>query len=392
MKFPQSIAVGTEVNLESLREFVSAKVIAAAATHDKDDGFPLEIYRELHRLGWLQAFIPREFGGGGLPTSDLIHIAREVAYGSSGVYTSACVLPLALTPIIHFAQPRLRATLCEDFVRNFQLWSFCFTEPDAGFDINSLKTTASKVPGGYLLNGVKCFITNAGVADHLTVIARNPNAERTISAFYVPANSPGVTRGKPLEKMGQRCSNTSELFFEKVFIPDEHLIGVEGQGFKIAYHTLQRNKTLVSAAAVGVSLRAMDLITEHLAHRIRYEKPLLAQPMIQGLLAQLQTEIEASWLLTCRSAATWDAGVSAVKEASMAKLFATHTAVKVVSEIVELFGGYGYCREFEIERLHRDVRVLEIYEGSSFIQQTLIARELFGKHLTPAATTKRRAA
>jgi alkylation response protein AidB-like acyl-CoA dehydrogenase len=191
-----------------------------------------------------------------------------------------------------------------------------------------------------------------------------------------------------MKKLGQRDSNTAEVFFDDVFIPSENLLGQEGQGLKIAFYSLQRSKMMFAASAVGACDRAADLVYDHLENRVHYGKPLLALPTIQTQLAQLHTEVEASWLLTLQAAAKWDTGDFGIREASMAKLFAAHTAVKVMCESVELFGGMGFSSESEIERLYRDCKILEIIEGATFVQQTFIAKELFGERLTRASTSQ----
>lgn len=377
----QPLHLTSNLDLSPLQQYVREKIIPTSKKADQDSIFPIEIYQDLHRMGWLTSFVPQEFGGMGLPSTEMIHISKELAYGSCGVFTSTLINLLALSPIILYARPSLKSTLCREFIEDFCLWSYCMTEPDVGSDIANLKTTAVRVPGGYLLNGKKCFITNATVSKHLVVFAnlgRKRGERSNLCAFYLPAHSPGISRHGPLEKMGQRDSDTGELFFENVFVPEHHLIGKEGEGLRIAFHCLQRSKTMIAAAAVGASYRALELITEYLQDRVLYGKPLLAQPTIYSQLADLHTKVEASWLLTCKAAATWDTNLSfAVKEASMAKSFSTDAAVHLMNEVLELFGGYGFCKEFEIERLYRDVKVFEIYEGPTLVQHALIARELF---------------
>lgn len=356
------------------------EVMPGVHQRDHDAVFPRELFEGLHRLGWLQAAIPKEFGGAEASTTDLLWIGREIAYGSCGVFTSYLGNLLGLTAVTLFSGPQLRKKLCTEYLQTFSLFSFCMTEPDAGTDIANIITSATPVPGGYRISGKKCFITNASYSDHLCVFAKvkNRDSERPlVAAFYLPAGSPGITRGRKLEKLGQRDSDTAEIYFDDVFVPAEHRLGGEGDGFTVLKRCIQRSKTLIAGAAVGASLRASDLVSEYLAQRVHYGAPLLNLPTVHSQLAELHTELEASWLLACSAAATWDSGAMAIKEASMAKLFASDMATRFVSESLELFGGYGYSTEFEIERLYRDVRGFEIFEGASLVQQSLIARELF---------------
>jgi acyl-CoA dehydrogenase len=383
-----AIRITPQIDLTSLRKFVRERLIPRSAECDRTEEFPHELYQELHEMGWLKAFIPEKYGGTGLGTVDLACVARELAYGSGGAFSTFTVNVLGMLPVLHYASESLREKLCKDFQEKYSLWSYAMTEPDTGSEISNTRTVARRVKGGYILNGRKCFITNGSYSKHLSVFARivedgKPSHlhaiddKPKITVFYVPGDSPGLHRGLPLKKLGQRDSNTAELFFTDLFVPDEHRIGEEGQGLRIAFHCLQKSKTLIAAASVGFCDRIHEITSQYLGQRELYGKPLLEQPVIHHLLAQLCTEAQAAWLLTCWAAETWDSGELAVKEASMAKLFGPHTAVKFASEALELFGGYGYSREYEIEKLNRDVRILEIYEGPTFVQQQLIARELF---------------
>jgi butyryl-CoA dehydrogenase len=264
------------------------------------------------------------------------------------------------------------------------------TEPDSGTDIHASKTEAVLSGDHYALSGKKCFITNANVATHYVVFARTPKADPKdpLTAFYVPANAAGVSRGKPLEKLGHRESDTGEIYFDQVKVPVSHRIGREGEGIKIAFRSLHRSKTILAGGAVGTCDRALELARDFLSQRVHYGKPLITIPTIRSMLAQLHTEVEASWLLTCLAAATWETGDMAIREASQAKMFAGHTASKVTCEVLELMGGYGFTTELEIERLYRDAKFYEIIEGATFVQQVLISKELFPRE----ATTKAREA
>ena len=381
-------------DLEPLKKLVREQIIPGAADRDQKHEVPIQIFQELHRKGWMQAFIPESLGGPGFRLPDLIHIAKELAYGSSGVFSSYIVNMLGMSPLILYGNEALKNKLCTDFLSTFSLWSYCMTEPNTGSDIFHSQTRATRVKDGYILNGQKCFITNANLSEHLCIFAaleNCPESKNSLTAFYVPGNSPGLSRGKPPRKMGQRDSNTGELFLDHVFVPDHHRIGNEGDGIKIAFHSLQRSKITIAAASIGVCERALFLVEDHLSKRILYNKPLLKIPQIQNQLSDLHTRVEAAWLLTCHAASTWTESFPAIKEASMAKMLASDLAVEVVSEALELFGGYGYSTEFEIERLHRDVRVFEIYEGPTLVQLALISKELYPEMYLKQSTPRKAA-
>jgi alkylation response protein AidB-like acyl-CoA dehydrogenase len=364
------IQIGSDLDLQSLRKFVREKILPGAKERDKNDEFPLALIKELHKMGVIQAFVPTELGGSGMNTSDIIAVAREIAYASPGIACTMAGNMLSLVPVFKFGSEKLKK----------QVASQVMDHPHSGSDILNIHTRAKKVPGGYSISGQKCFITNAGFADHFVVMAKMAhieNSKAAMTAFYIPAGTKGLSVGKPLEKLGQRESNTTEVFFDEVFVPEEHCIGGEGNGFKVAITSLERSRTLFAASAVGVCDRAFDLVNDFLGGREHYGSPLLSQPAIRSLLAQLQTEARAAWYLTCASASFWEAGAPELQHSSMAKMYSGQVAVKVTGAILELFGGWGFTREFEIERLYRDSKLFEIIEGPTFVQQIIIGKELF---------------
>ncbi len=376
-----------EAMIQDFRQFSQLQIKPGVFGRDQKSEFPLEIFQQLYSQGWLKAAAQKEYGGTEIQTSQLIHWAREMATVSSGIFISSLGHILGQSPLFIFGSKDLRKKLAPDKAPSLSLWSFCMTEPAAGTDIFNIQTHAKRVPGGFLLTGQKHLITNASFSDHLSVFAKlwiPEKQKEAISVFYVPAGTTGVKRGDRLEKFGLRESNTGGLIFSEVFVPEENLIGEPGQGIEILYRCIQKSKTLIAAAAVGICDRALQLAQERLNGRISQGKSLLDRPVISSMLAQLHTEARAAWLLTCEAAAAWDAGEPAIKEASMAKLFAADVAVKTVSETMELHGGYSYNIESEIQRLYRDVKALEIVEGASFVQQALIARELFRESKSPA--------
>lgn len=369
-------------DLSSLKRFVNEKIIPGSKDRDVNSEFPVSLFDELHRLGWMQAFIPEEFGGLGASTSELIRIIRALAYGSPGMATSLSASMTAVLAIILGAKEGLRARVCEDILNNPSFASFCFTEPDCGSDVLSIKTKAVPVEGGYLLTGKKCFVTNANFSKHLVVVAKIDGIEhpkKAITLFYIPSDAKGLSKGTAYDKMGQRDSNTGELFFDQIFVSEKNRIGQEGEGLSIAIRSLQRSRTTFAAAAVGLCDRAGDLVKNYLEERVLYGKPLITQPAIRNSLAQLHTEKEAVWLLTCVAATEWEQDHFEFRFSSMAKLMAGQIAVKFASQSLEFFGGWGYMKEYEIERIYRDAKFYEIAEGPTFVQQIIIAKELFSE-------------
>ncbi|MEO5971481.1 MAG: acyl-CoA dehydrogenase family protein [Bdellovibrionia bacterium] len=367
-------------NLGPLQEFIRNRVIPGAAERDASLTIPLNLYKELFDLGWWTAFLPSEFGGAGVSTVDLCHVLKAIAFGSPGMATSYAANMAAVVTIFQFGSDALKKDVLTKLAGQFSFASLCFTEADSGSDVLSIKTTATRVTGGYVLSGSKCFITNANYADHLVIVAKIKGVEdprKSMSVFYASAHSQGISTGKPLRKMGQRDSNTSEVFFDKVFIPADHLIGKEGDAFKISGQTLQKSRTILAASAIGLCERASELVREHLGRRILYSKPLIEQPTIRCFLAQLHAEMTAAWYVTLAAAQGWDEGNYQMKLSSMAKLLAGRAVVNFTGGVLELHAGWGYTLEFEIERLYRDAKLYEILEGPTFVQQTIIAKELF---------------
>lgn len=380
-----------ELELEPLHRFVRTEVLPGARERDEREEFPLKLLDRLHGLGYITAFVPQELGGVGAPTPYLLWVIREVAYASPGMACSMIGNMLALVPLLMRGNRELRHKVAQETQERLSLASFCFTEPEAGSDILRIRTRAEKVPGGYRISGQKCFITNANYAEHYIVMARTDSGDgprAALSMFYVPGGSKGLSTGKALTKLGHRDSNTSEVYFDGVFVPEENLIGKEGEGLRNAQLSLARSRTFFAASAVGLMDRVSDLLTDFLSGREHYGKPLLSQPAIRNQLCQLRTEAHAAWLLTCSSAAEWEAGNPSLHHSSMAKMYAGQVASRFATSGLELFGGWGYTREYEIERLYRDAKLYEIIEGPTFVQQAIIAKELYPEPKPAKASEK----
>lgn len=379
MSRQQSISLTPGLDLAPVQEFVRTVVAPKAHQNDRAACFDLETTRELWNRGLLNVIAPKEYGGPGIPVSDLVWIARELGYGSGGVAATFIGNLLGFSAMVMYSGPELREKLVKQNLASYQLWSFAMTEKGCGSDLEKTATTARRVPGGYSLSGEKNFITNATHSTQLAVFASVVNEKgepEGITCFYVPGDSPGLRRGDAVDKMGWRESNTGHLHFENVFIPEAHRLGSIGHGLRVLTHCLNRSKTLLGAVSVGLSYRALDLVTERLLTTERYSHPLLEQGAIRHILANLHTEVEAAWLLTSRAAAVWDSGDFAVKEASMAKLFGGRTSTKVTNQAVELFGARGFLNDFEVGRLMRDSKAIEIVEGPSLVQELLIAKKV----------------
>jgi acyl-CoA dehydrogenase len=369
-----------DLALAAVRRFVRQELRPNAAAWDQTHTFPIEAFRKFHELGWLQAFVPEGLGGAGFSSLALCDLMREVGAGSSGFATSLIAVMLAGVPVVEFGSEELKRRSVRHFCEHFALWSFCFTEPDAGSDVFRIRTRARRVDGGYRLVGQKCFATNASFSEHFVVIALIEAEEQPRAAsiaLYLPRSSAGLGFGEPWAKLGHRSSNTTEVFFDDVFVPEEHRIGREGDGFRVAFHSLQRSRLFFAAAATGVCDYAGELVLTDLKDRIRYGKPLLTQPVIQDRLADMYTRKEASWQLTRHAARLWDAGRESLTESSMAKLFSGNMVVEFVGNCMELLGGSAYADDGEIARLYRDAKLFEIIEGPSFVQKAIIAKELF---------------
>jgi alkylation response protein AidB-like acyl-CoA dehydrogenase len=376
----QLLAEPNTLTAKRLRPFVHDHVLPSFRHWDAAESIPPEIWRELHALGLWQLGVPKAFGGHGGSTTELIAILRELAYGSAALATAITASFTASLSIFLGAKPALQRQYAERVLENGELSAFALTEQEGGSDLTNIQTVAQPVHGGYLLTGQKCFVTNATEARHFVVAARIEGERRTsrsLTLFYVPASAAGLTVCPPHHKLGQRAAKTHPIELDQVFVPAEHRLGEEGEALTLSFRALQRSRCTLAAGAVGLSLRACELARDYLASRSSLRKPLLSQPVIRGNLAQLHTKLEAAWELTAAAARDWDDRLVDLHRVNMAKLFAGQVANEVVDDVMQLFGGWGYTGAFEIEQLVRDVKFYEFVEGPAFVQQILIAKELF---------------
>jgi alkylation response protein AidB-like acyl-CoA dehydrogenase len=389
----KQIPIESDWHSEALTDFLKREVAPKVLDWDEVRVFPPEVVGRLHDLGLMRVGYPQSFGGEGRPMIDLLKIASELAYYSTGVMSTWLATVLTQTAIFRFASPRLAAAVFSEQREKRTVFSFCATEQGTGFDIDAMSTVARRLPDGFAISGRKHYITNINYASHLVVFAKIVSHEHpgkpALSAFLVPANAPGVTVGEPLKKLGQGESNTGTVEFSDVFVPTENLLGEPGMGWNVLSTCISRTKTILSAGAVGICRRAEAEAVGYLAETKRFGEPILNRRDVQAVLSAERVQMEAAWLLACRSAAVWDETGTAVYESSVAKMFAADIAVSFVNEALELMGGTGYMRDSMVSKLHRDVKVFEIFEGSTLVLQSILGRELFAPALKRAKAVKK---
>jgi len=362
------------------REFAEKEMKPNAAKYDKGEEFSEDVMKKAFEVGFLTCTIPKEYGGGGLNDIDTVIISEELAAGCAGMYTTMMVNALAYTPIILFGTDEQKKKFLTPHTEKMSFASFCLTEREAGSDASSIKTRAKKVGNEYIINGSKCFISNGGIASQYVVFA-NSNPEkgaRGLSAFVVPREAPGLTVGKEEDKMGHRASNTVELSFEDVKIPEGNILGKEGIGFIIAMRTLDKTRAPVGSAGVGVARAALEYAIEYAKTRIQFGKPIALFQNTAFKIAQMAMEINAARHLVWHAAWLLDEGKPCGKESAMAKTYGSDVAMKVTTECVQILGGYGYMKDYPMEKLMRDAKLLQIYEGTNEIQRLVISREVIG--------------
>ncbi len=364
-------------NLRELaHDFAEKEIRPVAWEYDKDGHWPQEIIEKAWELGLMNNHIPEEYGGPGIGYLDGCVIEEELSWGCSGIQTSVGCNGLATAPLILAGSDELKKEYLGRLTEAPLLASFCLTEPDAGSDVSGMKTRAVRRGDKYVITGSKCFITNGSHANFYTVYAKtDPDAgHRGISAFIVPRDA-GVIVDKKEDKMGQRASNTATITFPDVEIPADHLIGEENKGFKVAMMTLDRTRPGVAAMAIGIARAAFEFACEYSKERVQFGVPIAMHQAIQFMIADMATEIEASRLLTWKSAVLLDQGQRNTLLSSHAKRFAADTAMKVTTDAVQVYGGYGFIKDYPVEKLMRDAKIMQLYEGTAQIQRLVIARE-----------------
>ncbi len=364
---------------ELFRKFAETEVKPLAQEVDETERFPRETVEKLKKYGFLGIPFPREVGGQGCDTLTYIMCVEELSRvcGTTGVIVSAHT-SLGTNPIKQFGTPEQIQKYLVPLAKGEKLGAFGLTEPGAGTDASGQQTRAEKQGDHYVLNGSKIFITNGGQADVYIIFAMTDKSKGTkgISAFIVEKDFPGFSIGTKEKKMGIRGSSTTELIFENCIVPAENLLGQEGKGFGIAMQTLDGGRIGIAAQALGLAQGAFDETVKYVKERKQFGRPIMKFQNTQFTLADLKTRIEAARLLVYRAAMAKDTKKRFSEEAAMAKLFAAETAMEVTTKCVQLFGGYGYTREYPVERMMRDAKITEIYEGTSEVQRMVIAGTL----------------
>ncbi|XVJ68630.1 MAG: acyl-CoA dehydrogenase [Rhizobacter sp.] len=364
---------------DAVRTFVQEQIAPKAAVWDKTHHFPKDELRGLAELGCYGVAVPTEWDGAGLDYLSLSLILEEIAAGDGATSTIVSVNNCPVCSILMaWANETQKARWLKPLARGEMLGAFCLTEPHVGSEAAGLKTTATRDGDAYVLNGVKQFITSGKNGDVAIVMAVTDKTagKKGISAFIVPTNTPGYTVARIEDKMGQHASDTAQILFENCRVPKENLLGEEGQGLKIALSGLEGGRIGIASQAVGMARAAFEAALVYSKDRITFGQPIFQHQAVQFRLADMATQIEAARQLIHHAASLKDAGQPCLKEAAMAKLFATEMAEKACSAAIQIHGGYGYVSDFPVERIYRDVRVCQIYEGTSDVQKILIGRAL----------------
>lgn len=367
---------------QALREmsgkFARERIVSVAPQFDESSEFPKELIQEAMGLGLCNLLLPVEYGGSGLSLENACIVVEELAAGCAGVTTSLVANDLALLPISVAGTAQQKEKFIRPIVEGGLLASFCLSEPGAGSDAGGIQTLVREEGDEFVLSGSKQWITNGGYASQYTVFATTDRTLRHkgIGCFVVPGDAQGIERGRHENKLGQRCSNTVPLTFDGVRIPKENLIGELGAGFEIAMKTLDLSRPLTAIIAVGIARAATHYALEYAKQRRQFGKAIGEFQSIQNMLADMATGVDAARLLTYRSAHLLDVGKRASLESSMAKRFAADMAMSVTVDAVQIYGGNGYTKDYPVEKLMRDAKLMQIYEGTSQIQRMVIAREL----------------
>lgn len=363
----------------SVRDFAAAELKPSAAARDREGKFPLDLVPKLSSLGLLGLTVPQESGGAGLDMVSAMLAIEAVAWGDASIaLTVASHNSLCTGHILLFGNPEQKRRYLPRLAQGQALGGWCLTEPVAGSDAAAIETRAVRRGNGWVLNGAKTFVTQGSVAGVYVVLAVTDRAipRRGISAFIVERTTPGLRIGKKEDKLGLRASDTAEVVFEDCQVPAEMLIGAEGEGFRQAMRVLERGRIGIGAMAVGIGRAALDDSIAYAMQRKAFAKTLAEHQAIQFMIADMAMELDAAWLLVLRAAQLADLGQPFRREASMAKLYASEAAARATSKAVQIHGGYGFIKDYPVERYYRDVKLTEIGEGTSEIQRIIIAKSL----------------
>ena len=364
---------------EMVREFVEKEITPYAAEMDAENHMRDGLIDKANEMGLLNVIVPEELDGPGLDSISVATIYEELGKGCAGVATSLAANSLATVPVLLAGTDEQKKMYC-DILNNGGLAAFALTEPGAGSDAGGVSTRAvhNKEEGTYTLNGTKMFITNGGLAEIFLVFAntRKTGGIRGLTAFIVPKDTPGFSVGKKENKMGIRPSNTTELVLQDVVIPESYRVGREGEGFRIAMNTLDSARPFVGAVSVGIAQAALDYAVKYAKERRQFGQPIASFQMVQGMLADMAMKVETARLMVQKACWMRDQGMEFSKEAAMAKCYAADTAMQVTTDAVQVMGGYGYTKEYPVEKMMRDAKIMQIYEGTNQIQRLVIANKL----------------
>jgi acyl-CoA dehydrogenase len=359
-------------------KFARNEMIPLAQAYDEQGKFPMDVFQKAWELGLVNTCIPVEYGGSGFTALDGVIISEALAYGCMGMNTAFMANDLALLPIVIGGSDEQKKKFLTPFTEQFRIASFCLTEPGNGSDAGGIKTSIKDGGDHWLLSGEKMWITNAGHA-HLFVVygTIDPGLKhKGISALVVDPQSPGVVLGKKEDKMGHRASDTRAVTFNNVKVPKENMLGKPGEGWAIAMNTLDHSRPLVASSALGGSQRALDLCVQYSKERIQFGVPIAKHQAVQFMIAEMGMKVEASRLLVHKAAWMCDQGLKNTEVASYAKAFASDSCMQITTDAVQIYGGYGYSKEYPVEKLMRDAKLIQIYEGTSQIQRLVMAREI----------------
>lgn len=364
---------------EMVREFVEKEITPYAAEMDAENHMRDGLIDKANEMGLLNVIVPEELDGPGLDSISVATIYEELGKGCAGVATSLAANSLATVPVLLAGTDEQKKMYC-DILNNGGLAAFALTEPGAGSDAGGVSTRAvhNKEEGTYTLNGTKMFITNGGLAEIFLVFAntRKTGGIRGLTAFIVPKDTPGFSVGKKENKMGIRTSNTTELVLQDVVIPESYRVGREGEGFRIAMNTLDSARPFVGAVSVGIAQAALDCAVKYAKERRQFGQPIASFQMVQGMLADMAMKVETARLMVQKACWMRDQGMEFSKEAAMAKCYAADVAMQVTTDAVQVMGGYGYTKEYPVEKMMRDAKIMQIYEGTNQIQRLVIANKL----------------
>jgi len=364
--------------IDMARRFTAERITPVAAQCDQESRFPMDVFEEAWNVGLVNPTCPADYGGAGMGELENALICEELAYGCSGIQTSILANGLALTPVKLAGSEEQKKKYLGLLTSEPVMASYCTTEPGAGSDVAGMKTRFVKAGDDYLLNGQKCWITNASYARFYVVFATSDPEKRHkgIAAFIVDRDSDGLKLGKKEDKLGQRASDTAQVFFEDVKVPKENLLAPEGEGFKLAMETFNQTRPDIGAAACGLMRRALDECVAYANERHTFGRPIAQHQLVQAMIAEMGIRAEATRLLYQKAAWNLDNGIRNPIVSSFAKAYGADSAMETAVDAVQVFGGNGYVKEYPVEKLMRDAKVLQIYEGTSQIQRIVIARSL----------------